>query len=259
MSDEVSLPELLQMLRMSKASARAAIGALARDGSVPMSGGLDMDGNDLIDVSSLRGMDGEPSVDVSQRLLVDPVGSTAADWSSVGVFSIFSPCSLDSGASFYGDLSLYDTAVMFNGPSFFAGGIGTFGTSELRAIDEAATASVVFNDRSLRDYSAAVSVNWGSRALWDSLGYQSLDWDVRSLHAVGSIVMTWDSSGIQMSANTGVQSAVETVAALGSASGRSGMRRFVSNATATTFGSIVAGGGSNQVPVYSDGTNWRIG
>jgi hypothetical protein len=39
----------------------------------------------------------------------------------------------------------------------------------------------------------------------------------------------------------------------------SGARAFVTNATATTFASIVAGGGSNGVPVYSDGTNWRIG
>jgi hypothetical protein len=38
-----------------------------------------------------------------------------------------------------------------------------------------------------------------------------------------------------------------------------GARAFVSNATATTFASIVAGGGANNVPVYSDGTNWRIG
>ena len=38
-----------------------------------------------------------------------------------------------------------------------------------------------------------------------------------------------------------------------------GARTFVSDANATTFASTVAGGGSNKVPVYSDGTNWRIG
>jgi hypothetical protein len=38
-----------------------------------------------------------------------------------------------------------------------------------------------------------------------------------------------------------------------------GTRAFVSDANATTFASIVAGGGSNKVPVYSDGTNWKIG
>lgn len=41
--------------------------------------------------------------------------------------------------------------------------------------------------------------------------------------------------------------------------GIAGARAFVSDANATTFASIVAGGGANGVPVYSDGTNWRIG
>jgi len=38
-----------------------------------------------------------------------------------------------------------------------------------------------------------------------------------------------------------------------------GARAFVSDATATTFASTVAGTGANKVPVYSDGTNWKIG
>lgn len=50
-----------------------------------------------------------------------------------------------------------------------------------------------------------------------------------------------------------------TVSQLPSAASNAGLRAFVSDATATTFASIVAGGGANNVPVYSDGTNWRIG
>lgn len=51
-----------------------------------------------------------------------------------------------------------------------------------------------------------------------------------------------------------------TVASLPSAATvGAGGKAFVSDANATTFASIVAGGGSNNVPVYSDGTNWRIG
>lgn len=38
-----------------------------------------------------------------------------------------------------------------------------------------------------------------------------------------------------------------------------GVRGFVTNANATTFASVVAGGGANGVPVYFDGTDWRIG
>jgi hypothetical protein len=38
-----------------------------------------------------------------------------------------------------------------------------------------------------------------------------------------------------------------------------GDRRMVTDANATTFASVVAGGGSNIVPVYWDGSDWRIG
>jgi hypothetical protein len=38
-----------------------------------------------------------------------------------------------------------------------------------------------------------------------------------------------------------------------------GQRTYVTDANATTFNSIVAGGGVNTVPVRSDNVNWRIG
>lgn len=38
-----------------------------------------------------------------------------------------------------------------------------------------------------------------------------------------------------------------------------GQRAFVTDATATTFASVAAGGGANAVPVVYDGTNWIIG
>ena len=38
-----------------------------------------------------------------------------------------------------------------------------------------------------------------------------------------------------------------------------GTRGFVTDASATTFASTVAGGGANAVPVVFDGTNWIIG
>jgi hypothetical protein len=38
-----------------------------------------------------------------------------------------------------------------------------------------------------------------------------------------------------------------------------GARAFVTDATSTTFLSVVVGGGANKVPVVSDGTNWLIG
>lgn len=39
-----------------------------------------------------------------------------------------------------------------------------------------------------------------------------------------------------------------------------GARSMVSDATSTTFGSVLVGGGTNIVPVYYDGvSHWRIG
>jgi hypothetical protein len=38
-----------------------------------------------------------------------------------------------------------------------------------------------------------------------------------------------------------------------------GARAFVTNSSVSTFGTTVAGGGSTKVPVYSDGTNWKVG
>ena len=38
-----------------------------------------------------------------------------------------------------------------------------------------------------------------------------------------------------------------------------GARAFVSDATGPTFGATVVGGGAVKVPVYSDGTTWKVG
>lgn len=57
-----------------------------------------------------------------------------------------------------------------------------------------------------------------------------------------------------------VKSQSTTVAGLtAAATAGAGARSFVTDATATTFMSVVAGGGANKVPVVSDGTNWLIG
>ena len=51
-----------------------------------------------------------------------------------------------------------------------------------------------------------------------------------------------------------------TVASLPTAStALKGTRYVVSDATATTFASTVAGGGANCVPVLCNGSNWVIG
>jgi len=57
-----------------------------------------------------------------------------------------------------------------------------------------------------------------------------------------------------------INNGTQTVAALVAAgTAGAGARAVVTDASATTFHSIVAGGGANVVPVFSDGTDWRIG
>ena len=51
-----------------------------------------------------------------------------------------------------------------------------------------------------------------------------------------------------------------TVATLPTAaSAGAGARAFVTDSSVSTFGTTVAGGGAINVPVYSDGTNWKVG
>jgi hypothetical protein len=56
----------------------------------------------------------------------------------------------------------------------------------------------------------------------------------------------------------GVRPVGSTVANLPTASGNTGMIATVTDATVTTIGTTVAGGGGNTVLVWSNGTNWRI-
>lgn len=57
---------------------------------------------------------------------------------------------------------------------------------------------------------------------------------------------------------SGLQLGIQTVGTLLSAVTYSGALAVVSDATATTARSIVAGGGANIVVVFSNGTNWLI-
>lgn len=70
-------------------------------------------------------------------------------------------------------------------------------------------------------------------------------------------LQAWIATAQSAFAQTGTT--VTTVAGLPAASGCQGARYLVSDANATTFNSIVATGGANIVPVFSNGTTWRIG
>jgi len=73
---------------------------------------------------------------------------------------------------------------------------------------------------------------------------------------------TASSTPFIVNTNGTVQLQVMTVAELPLANTAAGLKTFVNDANKVAlgnFGNIVGNAGSNVVPVYSDGTNWRIG
>lgn len=79
-----------------------------------------------------------------------------------------------------------------------------------------------------------------------------------NLEFTGSTIIQGAGDGVfKPTKNAGGQLTVATLPAAATAG--AGARAFVTDANASTFASVVAAGGANGVPVYSDGTNWRIG
>lgn len=85
---------------------------------------------------------------------------------------------------------------------------------------------------------------------------------VATWNETGGLTIAAPASGTALIVNGTAKLSVTTVASLPSVSGNAGMRSFVSDsnvAASSNFGAIVYNGGANTVPVYCDGTNWRIG
>ena len=109
------------------------------------------------------------------------------------------------------------------------------------------------------------SNNYGNNACGQLAFHASGAWN----GATGDIAILRDSAGVLAitdgSTGTGYlkQTPVLTSALPAAATVGAGTRGFVSDATATTFASVVTGSGTastaGTVPVYSDGTDWRIG
>lgn len=78
--------------------------------------------------------------------------------------------------------------------------------------------------------------------------------------SLSTLVAFLSSAFTSLTASSYIKVSACTVAQLPSAAtAGAGARATVTDATATTFASTVAGGGANTVPVYSDATNWKIG
>ena len=158
-------------------------------------------------------------------------------------------------------------------------GIGTLGAS---------SGQVYFNINAAKGTLAAPTTTTGGDGLggisiqgYDGTGYKTASLIVGNWDASATLVDTFPKSILKLITGGGgstlrqasldslgvftapvQQTTVYSVAgtALPSASTvGNGARAFVSDATATTFASAYTGGGANNVPVYSDGSVWRIG
>ena len=100
--------------------------------------------------------------------------------------------------------------------------------------------------------SGAITLNTGAPGATGTAGTIDLQINSISRLLIGA-------TGL-VTASYAVKTTATTVAGLpAAATVGAGTRSLVTNATVTTFASVVVGGGANGVPVYSDGTNWRIG
>lgn len=122
------------------------------------------------------------------------------------------------------------------------------------------TASVLFQTgfSGRAEFGLAGNDDWAVKVSPDSSTWYTALVAVKDTGNVG--IAGQASPATALDVNGPIKTGSTTVASLPAAGTvGAGTRSFVTDANATTFASVVAGGGSNNVPVYSDGTNWRIG
>lgn len=110
----------------------------------------------------------------------------------------------------------------------------------------------------------STSGNCSSKRVFGTITNNQLD--ASMLMGAGVLVSTAHDSGTllpgkgNLAASGFVKTGAVTVGGLPAASTANvGARYVVTDATTTTFATTVVGGSTCSVPVYSDGTNWRIG
>ena len=164
----------------------------------------------------------------------------------------------------YSHLEMYHTFSPASGASPFAG------IRLLQGINQTGTASGII--RGLYVDQTLTSVLGSYRAIETKFGGNLFNCGnpaYKGLTIAGAASQTANLQEWQNSAGTAlasvdatgnIKTTASTVATLAAAAtAGAGARAFVSDSNATTFAAVVAGGGANGVPVYSDGTNWRIG
>jgi hypothetical protein len=123
---------------------------------------------------------------------------------------------------------------------------------------------------SMKNSTGGSGFDYGLDLQWIDLGLVGLDVpfkqaDIRFNNGVELVANT--ANAVSINANVTVGIVVKSTAALYSAlpsatTTGAGSRAFITDGNlvaAGNFGALVIGSGANNVPVYSDGTNWRIG
>lgn len=85
--------------------------------------------------------------------------------------------------------------------------------------------------------------------------------NITSVGTLNSLALSGNITGANVVAANTFRSTVVAFSAL-PAPTPAGQRAFINNANlvaVSNFGAVVSGSGSNTVPVWSDGTDWRIG
>ena len=180
----------------------------------------------------------------------------------------FGSAALDANTS--GD---YNTAVGYNalttattanyntGVGYRALNAALTGTNNT-AVGADALLSVTGADNTAIGYQAGDSITTGANNIVIGSGADASTATTSNQITLGnSSITSLRVPGISLTAGAKwINNGTQTVSALVAAgTAGAGARAVVTDANATTFNSIVAGGGANVVPVFSDGTNWRIG
>ena len=207
-----------------------------------------------------------------------PIGSVTPN---SGAFTTVSASASISGSSNfgayrYGTLGYSDTGNFISYSTGIAGYVqgvmqntsnGSTSSVNFNVSNDVATSTTFYGEFGMNSSTFTGSGAFsGASAVYLAAASSDLVIGTYGLNAIHFVVNSGATDAMTIATNNSVSfgtlttSKAYTVATL-PAAGTAGAsaRAFVTDANATTFASIVAAGGANGVPVYSDGTNWRIG
>lgn len=206
-------------------------------------GGINQSGAMVIGSGSVNGLDGNPTLSGGTRLTIANVGGTLTTYADNGV-TVTSSMS-QTGLFALGNGTATPLTNTVNGANSGTNGGSSYvilnGGSEVGAFGNTSGVIGGAYNANITMYSAGTLALYSTQTLSCTSGIKS------------------DATGI-LSCISNYQVSVVAVASLPTCnSGAEGTIMGVNNANATTFNSTVAGGGTNHVSVYCNGTNWVIG